>query len=56
MLGDAESILDEVQTSQNMMSLWKSYQKKFDYATDIGWNEVMEAVRRLYRICRINED
>ena len=44
---DAPTILDEVQSSPIVMSLWKDYQRKFDYATDISWDKVMESVRRL---------
>jgi hypothetical protein len=40
-------ILDEVENSSEMISLWKSYQRKFEYASDIGWSEVMQAVRNL---------
>ena len=40
-------ILDEVENSPDMMVLWKNYQRKFDYAADIGWNEVMQTVRKL---------
>jgi predicted nucleotidyltransferase component of viral defense system len=40
-------ILDEIEFSTNMMALWKNYQRKFDYAAGISWEEVMQAVRRL---------
>jgi hypothetical protein len=40
-------ILDEVENSSEMISLWKNYQRKFEYASDIGWDEVMHAVRKL---------
>lgn len=45
-VNDAPMILDEVQNSPVLMSLWKDYQRKFDYATDISWDRVMESVRR----------
>ena len=28
----------------NMQKLWESYQKKFDYALDLSWDAVIEAV------------
>jgi predicted nucleotidyltransferase component of viral defense system len=47
---DASLILDEIEVSREMMALWKSYQKKFDYAADISWSDVMISVKRLYTI------
>jgi len=45
--GDALLILDEVETSDRMKALWESYRRKFEYASDIGWEETMRAVRHL---------
>lgn len=44
---DAESILHEIQSSAEMVVLWRNYQRKFEYATDVSWNELMMAVRQL---------
>lgn len=52
-LNDAYEIFDEIQNDSNMQELWKSYQKKFSYATDISWEMVMESVRRLYRMSKV---
>ena len=49
MANDAALILEEIQTSPEMIALWKSYQNRFDYAADIGWDDVMESVRALCR-------
>ncbi len=49
-LKDAQAIFDEVQNDFNMEKLWKSYQKKFSYASDISWEMVMDSVRELYHI------
>ena len=38
---------DEIAVSPDMMALWKSYQRKFEYAADIGWDVVVQAVRKL---------
>ena len=51
-LNDAQEIFDEIQNDSNMQKLWKSYQKKFSYASDISWEVVMESVRELYRMSR----
>jgi predicted nucleotidyltransferase component of viral defense system len=41
-------ILDEIQESREMSALWTNYQSKFDYASDIKWEDAMQAVRRLF--------
>ena len=46
-MADMDVILDEVESSPEMMALWLNYQRKFEYASDIGWDEVMRAVRKL---------
>ncbi len=40
-------ILQKIAESPVMTGLWKNYQRKFDYAADIAWEEVTGAVRRL---------
>jgi predicted nucleotidyltransferase component of viral defense system len=47
-VNDAETILDEVRASSEMATLWESYQSKFDYATDISWDNIMKSIRKLY--------
>lgn len=44
-------ILNEIEISSIMQSLWKSYQRKFDYASDIGWNDIILTINRLFRKC-----
>jgi hypothetical protein len=44
-VADMGVILGEVENSPEMMTLWHNYQRRFEYAADIGWNEVMRAVR-----------
>ena len=46
-MADMGTILDEVENSPGMAALWASYQRKFEYAADIGWSDVMKAVRKL---------
>ena len=40
-------ILDEIESSSEMLALWKGYQRKFEYAEDIAWGEIMQGVRGL---------
>lgn len=49
MANDASLILDEIQASSEMIALWKNYQNRFDYAADIGWDDVLKSVRTLWR-------
>ena len=42
-----DTILNETENSPEMASLWKNYQRKFEYASDIGWSEVMQAVKKM---------
>jgi predicted nucleotidyltransferase component of viral defense system len=47
LLSDTDLILEEISESAALIALWQSYQRKFDYAADIAWPDVMAAVRRL---------
>lgn len=49
-LEEAEEIFNEVQEDLGMQNLWKAYQKKFSYASDISWEMVMDSVRELFRM------
>lgn len=50
-LKDAGEIFDEVRNDFGMQKFWKAYQKKFSYAAEITWEEVMESVREVYGMC-----
>jgi len=45
-------ILEEVESSPEMRALWSGYQRKFEYAADIAWNEIMQGVRGLCKIIK----
>lgn len=51
-LSESEEVFDEIEDSDAMQKLWKSYQKKFSYAADITWHSVMESIRCMYRKIR----
>ena len=44
----ASEVFDEVENNSYMQNLWTAYQKKFSYASDLKWNTVMAAVRKLF--------
>lgn len=48
-LPDGEDILNEVEQSPVMKSLWDNYRSKFSYAENIAWESVMAEIRQLYR-------
>ncbi|MCL1855832.1 MAG: nucleotidyl transferase AbiEii/AbiGii toxin family protein [Clostridia bacterium] len=50
LLSDTGLITNEISESTALIDLWKNYQRKFDYAADVLWGDVMEAVRRLIEI------
>ncbi|MBU9747053.1 nucleotidyl transferase AbiEii/AbiGii toxin family protein [Lachnospiraceae bacterium ASD3451] len=52
LLSDADLIVKEIEESARLTDLWKSYQRKFDYASDVLWEDVMEAVKRLVDIVK----
>lgn len=48
-IANGETILKEINESDDMQKLWKRYQKKYSYADDILWEEIVEAITKLYR-------
>lgn len=50
LLTDSSQILSEIETSLEMQKLWLNYQKKFSYANDISWENVMRSVRDLFKL------
>ena len=49
-INDAELILEEIYTDENMRSLWKAYQDKFDYARNVSWDMVIVSAKEL--VCK----
>lgn len=50
-LKDAKEIFEEVQNDVGMQKFWGSYQKKFSYAAEMSWEEVMRTVKEVYGMC-----
>ena len=50
-LNQAEEVFDEVENDSVMQKLWEVYRKKFSYASDLEWDVIMKAIRRLYVLC-----
>ena len=47
LLENAESTLKVVKSDEDMKRLWNIYQKKFKYAGEYTWTEVIHSVREL---------
>lgn len=52
LLSDVHLILKEVAESTVLIDRWKNYQRKFDYASDVLWADVMESVSCLVDIVK----
>ena len=52
LLSDVHLILKEGAESIVLIDRWKNYQRKFDYAADVLWADVMESVSRLVDIVK----
>lgn len=48
LIADGNRILKEIENSEVMQGLWRSYQKKFSYAEDISWIMVMDSIKKLF--------
>ncbi len=47
-----EEILQNVETDNQIQTLWKSYQKKYGYAADITFSEILENTRKLLKLVK----
>ena len=52
LLPDVDLIVNEIAESTLLIDLWRNYQRKFDYATDVLWDDVMKSVERLIEIVK----
>ena len=44
LLDNKALIISEISSSSVLQDLWTRYQKKYDYAEDVSWSDVMSAV------------
>ena len=47
LLSETEDVLVELLSNTYMKELWERYHSKFQYASDLSWDAVMDAVRGL---------
>ncbi|EHI60601.1 hypothetical protein HMPREF9473_01410 [ [Hungatella hathewayi WAL-18680] len=46
-LAEAGEVMDEVENNPVLQKLWTAYQKKFSYAAELDWSNVIMSVREL---------
>ena len=49
-MSEMGEVIDEVENSMAMQRLWAAYRKKFSYAADVDWSNVIDAVRGLCKL------
>lgn len=48
LLTTADKILSDIEHSQIMQDLWTRYQRKYDYAGGVTWQDVMSAIKSMF--------
>jgi predicted nucleotidyltransferase component of viral defense system len=46
---DYEKILNDIMNDPDVKSLWKNFQKKFTYASELEWSDVMDTVMSIFK-------
>lgn len=46
-ISDVEGILKQISESDDLKDMWRKYQKKFAYASDISYEDVLEALGKI---------
>lgn len=46
-IADLEGILKQITESNELKLMWKKYQQKFSYASDISYEDVVESIRKI---------
>ena len=52
LLQDAPKVITKIQQDNNLMSLWKSYQKKYTYAINISYDDIMLSLTQLWELIK----
>ena len=49
-ISDVKGILQQISESNDLKDMWRKYQKKFAYASDISYENVLEALKKIMDI------
>ena len=52
LLQDAPKVITKIQQDNNLMSLWESYQKKYTYAINISYDDIMPSLTQLWELIK----
>ncbi|SDG46470.1 Predicted nucleotidyltransferase component of viral defense system [Selenomonas sp. WCT3] len=52
LLQDAPQVITKIQQDNNLMVLWKSYQKKYTYAINISYDDIMLSLTQLWELIK----
>jgi hypothetical protein len=52
-LAEGQTIINEVSKDIFMQKLWENYRKKYSYAEDIRWDEVIVAVNEIWQVAKV---
>lgn len=47
---EGEQIIQNIEDDLKILRLWESYQKKFTYAAEISYNEVIDSIKELFKL------
>lgn len=46
-IADRKKIIDHISADEDLKNMWKKYQKKFSYANDISYEQVIALLREV---------
>lgn len=52
-LGQWREVLQAIESDDHMATLWQAYRSRYDWATSLGWHEVITAARSLFILARV---
>ena len=52
LLQDIDLIIREIGDSTALITLWQNYQRKFDYAADVKWSNIMASIKNMALILK----
>ncbi len=53
LLSDSKHILEQIKSDAGLMEQWKIYQRKYDYAVNYNWEDIVKNVEQLFEKCLI---
>ena len=54
-VGDTQAIINLLRDSQLLRSRWKNYQRKYDYAKRIDFDDIMNCLEKIINVITVNK-